>query len=118
MGLAVIGAIDWLIPCAGELLAVIPALLAGLVMGPGLALAAAAYALAILCRVAENTIMPAEVEGKLTHALSEENLRSAARSLRHAKRIDVPRVDYEKLASDRVGEASEAVRQRVLSARE
>ena len=35
-----------------------------------------------------------------------------------AKRIDVPRVDYEKLASDRAGEASEAVRIRVLSARE
>jgi len=32
--------------------------------------------------------------------------------------MDVPRVDYEKLASDRAGEASEAVRQRVLSARE
>ena len=32
--------------------------------------------------------------------------------------MDVPRVDYEKLASDRAGEASEKVRQRVLSARE
>jgi magnesium chelatase family protein len=32
--------------------------------------------------------------------------------------MDVPRVDYEKLASDRAGESSEAVRQRVLSARE
>ena len=32
--------------------------------------------------------------------------------------MDVPRVDYEKLASDRMGEASEAVRQRVLAARE
>ena len=52
------------------------------------------------------------------HALSEENFRAAARSLRHAERIDVPRVDYEKLASDRAGESSEAVRQRVLSARE
>ena len=31
--------------------------------------------------------------------------------------MDVPRVDYEKLASDRAGESSEAVRQRVLSAR-
>jgi predicted ATPase with chaperone activity len=30
----------------------------------------------------------------------------------------VPRVDYEKLASDRAGESSEAVRQRVLSARQ
>ena len=30
----------------------------------------------------------------------------------------MPRVDYEKLASDRAGESSEAVRQRVLSARE
>jgi magnesium chelatase family protein len=32
--------------------------------------------------------------------------------------MDVPRVDYEKLASDRTGEPSEAVRQRVLAARE
>ncbi len=32
--------------------------------------------------------------------------------------MDVPRVDYEKLASDRAGEPSEAVRQRVLAARE
>ena len=32
--------------------------------------------------------------------------------------MDMPRVDYEKLASDRAGEASEAVRQRVLPARE
>ncbi len=32
--------------------------------------------------------------------------------------MDVPRVDYEKLASDRAGESSEAVRQRVLCARE
>ena len=52
------------------------------------------------------------------YALPEENFRPVARSLRHAKRIEVPRVDYEKLASDRAGESSEAVRQRVLSARE
>ncbi len=32
--------------------------------------------------------------------------------------MDVPRVDDEKLASDRTGESSEAVRQRVLAARE
>jgi predicted ATPase with chaperone activity len=32
--------------------------------------------------------------------------------------MDVPRVDYEKLASDRAGESSEAVRQRVLVTRE
>ncbi|CAG0937433.1 Competence protein ComM [Thermoflexales bacterium] len=32
--------------------------------------------------------------------------------------MDVPRVDYEKLASNRTGEASEAVRQRVFPARE
>src|SRR3990172_1755429 len=31
--------------------------------------------------------------------------------------IEVPRVEYEKLASDRAGEPSEGVRQRVLSAR-
>ncbi len=46
--LAVIGAIGWLIPWVGVLLAVIPALLVGLMMGPGFALAAAAYALVIL----------------------------------------------------------------------
>jgi magnesium chelatase family protein len=32
--------------------------------------------------------------------------------------MDVPRVDYEKLASNRAGEPSEAVRQRVLAARQ
>ena len=42
----------------------------------------------------------------------------AARSLRHAKRMDVPHVEFEKLASDRAGESSKAVRQRVLCARE
>jgi magnesium chelatase family protein len=31
--------------------------------------------------------------------------------------IDVPRVEYEKLASDRVGEASPAIRQRIIAAR-
>ena len=31
--------------------------------------------------------------------------------------IEVPRVDYEKLSSDRVGESSESIRQRVQSAR-
>ncbi len=52
------------------------------------------------------------------HEISKKNLRAIARSLRHAKRMDVPRVDYEKLASDRAGEPSEAVRLRVLAARE
>jgi hypothetical protein len=69
-------------------------------------------------KLAEKTTTRAEVGGQLIHSLSEENFRAAARSLRHAKRVDVPRVDYEKLASDRAGESSEAVRQRVLSARE
>jgi magnesium chelatase family protein len=32
--------------------------------------------------------------------------------------IEVPRVDYEKLSSDRVGETSEAIRARVQAARE
>jgi magnesium chelatase family protein len=32
--------------------------------------------------------------------------------------MDVPRVEYDKLASDRAGESSEVVRQRVLAARE
>ena len=49
-----------------------------------------------------------EIEGLLTHALPEENQWPAARSPRHAKRMDVPYVGYEKLASDRAGEASEA----------
>ncbi len=41
-GLAVIGAIGWLIRWAGELLAVIPLLLVGLMMTPGLVLSRAA----------------------------------------------------------------------------
>ncbi len=69
-------------------------------------------------RLAEKTIMRAEVGGQLTHVPSKENQRPAARSLRHAKRMDVTRIDYEKLAPDRTGESSEAVRQRVLPARE
>jgi magnesium chelatase family protein len=32
--------------------------------------------------------------------------------------IEVPRVDYEKLSGDRVGESSEAIRQRVQAARD
>ncbi len=68
--------------------------------------------------MAEKTITRAEVGGQLTHALPKENFRAAARSLRYASRIEVPRVDCEKLASDRAGESSEAVRQRVLAARE
>lgn len=32
--------------------------------------------------------------------------------------IEVPRVDYQKLSSDRVGESSEAIRQRVQAARQ
>ena len=63
--------------------------------------------------VAEKTMTRPEVGEQLIHALPKENQRAAARSLRYAKRMDVPRVDYEKLASDRAGEASEAVRQRV-----
>lgn len=37
---------------------------------------------------------------------------------RHAERIKVPRVDYEKLSSDRLGEPSAAIRKRVEAARE
>ena len=48
----------------------------------------------------------AEVGGQLIHVLSEENFWPAARSLLYAKRIDVPRVDYEKLASDRAGDSN------------
>ena len=46
--LAIVGAIGWLIPWVGVLLAVIPALVVGLTMSPILALSATAYALAIL----------------------------------------------------------------------
>ncbi len=46
--LALIGAIGWLIPWVGVLLAVIPALVVGLTMSPALGFGAAAYALAIL----------------------------------------------------------------------
>jgi magnesium chelatase family protein len=50
--------------------------------------------------------------------LSEADLRPAAGPHRHAERIEVPRVDYEKLSSDRLGEPSAAIRQRVEAARE
>ncbi len=46
--LALLGALGWLFPWVGALLAVIPALLVGLLMSPGLALGATAYTLAIL----------------------------------------------------------------------
>ena len=36
---------------------------------------------------------------------------------RHAKRIEVPRVEYEKLSDDRLGEPSAAIRKRVEAAR-
>ncbi|CAG0935766.1 hypothetical protein TFLX_04616 [Thermoflexales bacterium] len=46
--LALTGAIGWLLPWVGVLLAVIPAFLVGLLLSPGLALGAVAYSLAIL----------------------------------------------------------------------
>ena len=46
--------------------------------------------------------------------MSAEGISDRARRLQ----IEVPRVEYEKLASDRAGESSEAVRQRVNVARE
>lgn len=51
-------------------------------------------------------------------ALPEAHQRPAARSLRHAKRIEVPRVEYEKLAGDRSGEPSEVIRAQVSAARQ
>jgi len=50
--------------------------------------------------------------------LPEAHLRPAARPFRHAKRAEVPRVEYEKLAADRAGEPSAAIRARVRAARE
>jgi predicted ATPase with chaperone activity len=56
---------------------------------------------------------------EMTTARAEVQKRSSGPLLdRFDIHVDVPRVDYEKLASDRAGESSEAVRQRVLSARE
>ncbi len=46
--LALIGTIGWLIPWAGVLLAVIPAALVGLSVGPGLALLTAAFTIGVL----------------------------------------------------------------------
>jgi predicted ATPase with chaperone activity len=67
-------------------------------------------------KLADKTITRAEVGGKLTHTLSKENQRPLPD--RFDIYTDVPRVDYEKLASDRAGESTEAVRQRVVAARE
>ena len=44
--------------------------------------------------------------------------RSFAQPHRHAERIEVPRVDYEKLSGDRLGESSAKIRERVQAARE
>jgi len=37
---------------------------------------------------------------------------------RHAERVEVPRVEYEKLSDDRLGEPSAAIRGRVAAARD
>jgi hypothetical protein len=50
--------------------------------------------------------------------LSEADLRAVARPDRHAQRVEVPRVEYEKLSDDRLGEPSAAIRARVEAARE
>jgi predicted ATPase with chaperone activity len=50
--------------------------------------------------------------------LPEAHLRAVARPHRHASRVEVPRVDYEKLSSDRLGEPSGTVRARVEAASE
>jgi magnesium chelatase family protein len=51
-------------------------------------------------------------------ALPEAHLGPIDGPHRHAKRIEVPRVDYDKLASDRLGEPSAEVRARVEAARQ
>jgi predicted ATPase with chaperone activity len=50
--------------------------------------------------------------------LSKAHLGAAAGPDRHASRVEVPRVDYEKLSNDRLGEPSKAARARVETARE
>ena len=50
--------------------------------------------------------------------LPEAHQRPPARPLRHAKRAETPRVEYEKLAADRAGEPSIAIRAWVRAARE
>ena len=49
--------------------------------------------------------------------LPEAHLRLPPGPDRHAKRIEVPRVEYEKLSDDRLGEPSAAIRGRVEAAR-
>lgn len=51
-------------------------------------------------------------------ALPETHQRPPPRPHRHAKRNEVPRVDYDKLSSDRLGEPSAKIRERVEKARE
>jgi magnesium chelatase family protein len=50
--------------------------------------------------------------------LPEAHLGSAVGPHRYAKRIEVPRPEYEKLFDDRLGEPSTAIRERVEAARE
>jgi magnesium chelatase family protein len=52
------------------------------------------------------------------HPLPETHLRPAAGPHQHAKRVEVPRVAYDKLTNHRPGETSEKVRARVEAARE
>jgi hypothetical protein len=59
------------------------------------------------------------------HQVPETHLRAIARPYRHPhivphgfSGIEVPRVDYEKLSSDRLGESSASIRERVQAARE
>jgi hypothetical protein len=50
--------------------------------------------------------------------LPKAHIGAAAGPHQHASRVEVPRVDYGKLGSDRLGEPSSAVRARVEAARE
>src|SRR5688500_12306919 len=59
---------------------------------------------------------PVHLLGCGGHALSEAAFWPAARSDRHPCRY-VPRVNYDKLSSERQGEPSSAVRERVTAAR-
>ena len=52
------------------------------------------------------------------HSLPEADLGPAAGPDRYAERVEVPRVEYEKLSDDRLGEPSAAIRGRVAAARE
>jgi len=71
-------------------------------------------------REAERRLARVHLHAGGGHPLPEAHQRPPAghASRRHASRVDVPRVAYEKLTDKRLGESSEAIRARVEAARE